>query len=67
MYCQSEPLRESSFLVYGSKGTDGTYPPRWWSLETGVICWSQETGVNMAAHELIKCREVGGDPESLGG
>jgi len=48
-------------------GTDGTYPPRWWSLETVVICWSQETGVNNAANELIKCREVGGDPESLGG
>ena len=57
-------------LISSSKnggGTDGRYPPRWWSLETGVICWSQETGVNNAANELIKCREVGGDPESLGG
>ena len=32
-----------------STGTDGTYPPRWWSLETGVTMsvpgnWGQHGG-----------------------
>ena len=39
-------------IVLGLKagvGTDGTYPPRWWSLETGVTVsvpgnWGQHGG-----------------------
>ena len=35
-----------------------------WKLES--LCRSQKTGVNMRLGRLIKCREAGGDPKSLG-
>ena len=51
----------------GLLGTDGTYPPRWWSLGN----WShrvdlRKLGSTWRLFRLIKCQEVGGDPELLG-
>ena len=39
------------------EGTDGTYPPRWWSLETGVTVSVPE---NWGQHEAWQANKVPG-------
>ena len=60
-------LRIFKVVLIQPSGTDGTYPPRWWSLRNWSHCVGpRKLGSTWRLFRLIKCQEVGGDPELSG-